>query len=254
MEGGMKKARARFPAGTFSNRKSAAHFPEGNRAGNVPPTFSKGERGPFPHVAEIGRFDRRSKAQAAVEFLTTYAWAILVIAIVLAALIWLGVFNPMGRVSERCYLGPGLECEDFSMIVETEGFPFHRAHISTLRIRNLMPERIAICDVVCTRGSLPFVYPDGFEPGADVEKCITNAGLGLRSQFFEPGESKLFYGAGDIGTCFDENNQVITEAGKPGSRFKSALYTFYVKEGDSGLARSRVMKGEIEAVLIPHEG
>jgi len=36
-----------------------------------------------------------SKAQSAMEYLMTYGWAILIIAVVLAALFQLGVFNPM---------------------------------------------------------------------------------------------------------------------------------------------------------------
>jgi len=36
-----------------------------------------------------------SKAQSAMEYLMTYGWAILIIAVVLGALFQLGVFNPM---------------------------------------------------------------------------------------------------------------------------------------------------------------
>jgi len=36
-----------------------------------------------------------AKAQSAMEYLMTYSWAILIIAVVLAALFQLGIFNPM---------------------------------------------------------------------------------------------------------------------------------------------------------------
>src|SRR5690348_13976655 len=39
---------------------------------------------------------QRSKAQSAMEYLMTYGWAILIIAVVLGALYQLGVFNPNG--------------------------------------------------------------------------------------------------------------------------------------------------------------
>ncbi|MGC8537733.1 MAG: hypothetical protein ACP5MZ_01975, partial [Candidatus Micrarchaeia archaeon] len=40
-------------------------------------------------------FHQRFKSQSAMEYLMTYGWAILIIAVVLAALFELGVFNPM---------------------------------------------------------------------------------------------------------------------------------------------------------------
>ncbi len=49
-----------------------------------------------------------AKAQAAMEYLMTYGWAILVIVIVLAALLYLGVFTP--KPPEFCQMPPGLGC------------------------------------------------------------------------------------------------------------------------------------------------
>ncbi len=45
---------------------------------------------------------RKTRAQSAVEYLTTYGWAIIIIAIVLAALYEIGLFNPSGFVSTTC--------------------------------------------------------------------------------------------------------------------------------------------------------
>ena len=42
-----------------------------------------------------GEFHQRFRSQSAMEYLMTYGWAILIIAVVLAALFELGVFNPM---------------------------------------------------------------------------------------------------------------------------------------------------------------
>jgi hypothetical protein len=44
----------------------------------------------------------RIKSQSAIEYLTTYGWAILIIAIVLIALFNLGLFNPSSFVSTTC--------------------------------------------------------------------------------------------------------------------------------------------------------
>lgn len=48
------------------------------------------------------------RLQAAMEYITTYGWAILIIALILAALFYLHVFNP--SPSSACVLGAGISC------------------------------------------------------------------------------------------------------------------------------------------------
>jgi hypothetical protein len=45
---------------------------------------------------------RNNKGQAAMEFLMTYGWAILIVVIAVAALAAFGVFNPQRFAQERC--------------------------------------------------------------------------------------------------------------------------------------------------------
>src|SRR3989338_6386745 len=52
------------------------------------------------------------KAQAAMEFLMTYGWAILVVLVVIGALAYFGVLNPETLLPERCELQQGLYCKD----------------------------------------------------------------------------------------------------------------------------------------------
>jgi hypothetical protein len=52
----------------------------------------------------------RKKGQAAMEFLMTYGWAILVVLIALGALFYLGVFSP--RVPATCQANAPLSCTD----------------------------------------------------------------------------------------------------------------------------------------------
>ena len=49
----------------------------------------------FRKVNSQGEFHQSFRSQSAMEYLMTYGWAILIIAVVLAALFELGVFNPM---------------------------------------------------------------------------------------------------------------------------------------------------------------
>ena len=53
---------------------------------------------------------KRLKGQAAVEYLVTYGWAMLILVIVIGAIIGSGVFSPAYLVSEECNLGPGFPC------------------------------------------------------------------------------------------------------------------------------------------------
>ncbi|NYZ75972.1 hypothetical protein H0N98_01850 [Candidatus Micrarchaeota archaeon] len=50
------------------------------------------------------------KGQAAVEYLTTYGWAILILLIVLAVLFSSGILSPSYLISEECTFGNSLGC------------------------------------------------------------------------------------------------------------------------------------------------
>ncbi|MEK6861923.1 MAG: hypothetical protein AABY07_08205, partial [Nanoarchaeota archaeon] len=53
------------------------------------------------------------KGQAAMEFLMTYGWALLVVLIAIAALAFFGVLNPSRFLPNSCNLAPGFGCVDF---------------------------------------------------------------------------------------------------------------------------------------------
>ena len=50
------------------------------------------------------------KGQSAVEYMTTYGWAILVLGIVLVLLFSSGIFSPTYLISEECTIGTKLIC------------------------------------------------------------------------------------------------------------------------------------------------
>ncbi len=56
------------------------------------------------------------KSQAALEFLTTYGWAILVILIAMGALSYLGVFDISKLMPDRCTFGSMLHCESYQLV------------------------------------------------------------------------------------------------------------------------------------------
>lgn len=55
------------------------------------------------------------KGQAAMEFLMTYGWAILVVLIAIGALAYFGVLNPSRFLPASCTLMPGLSCDSFKV-------------------------------------------------------------------------------------------------------------------------------------------
>jgi len=61
------------------------------------------------------KFLKNSRAQAALEFLTTYGWAFLVILIMIGALAYFGVLKPSKLLPERCTFGSEIECQDFQI-------------------------------------------------------------------------------------------------------------------------------------------
>ena len=55
------------------------------------------------------------KGQAAMEFLMTYGWAILVVLAAVAALAYFGVLSPDRFLPEQCTLPSGVACLDFTV-------------------------------------------------------------------------------------------------------------------------------------------
>ena len=53
------------------------------------------------------------KSQAAMEFLMTYGWAILVVLVAIGALAYFGVLSPDRFLPAKCQLPAGIACTDF---------------------------------------------------------------------------------------------------------------------------------------------
>lgn len=54
----------------------------------------------------------KQRAQAAMEFLMTYGWAILVVLAAIGALAYFGVLSPDQFVNERCTIGSDFQCNN----------------------------------------------------------------------------------------------------------------------------------------------
>ncbi len=56
-----------------------------------------------------------NRGQAALEFLSTYGAAFLIMLIALGALSYTGLFNVASLRSDECTMAPGIECSDFTI-------------------------------------------------------------------------------------------------------------------------------------------
>lgn len=67
------------------------------------------------------------RGQAALEFLMTYGWAILVVLAAIGALAYFGVLKPDAFLPEKCTMAPGLDCRDFLIKSTTARLDFRNA-------------------------------------------------------------------------------------------------------------------------------
>lgn len=87
------------------------------------------------------------KSQAALEFLTTYAWAFLVIIIMVGALAYFGILKPGKLLPDRCNFGTEFGCIDYSI---NYGTGAGTAGTVSLRIKNSIGESIVVDSISIT--------------------------------------------------------------------------------------------------------
>jgi len=86
------------------------------------------------------------KSQASLEFLTTYAWAFIVIIVMIAALSYFGILNPSKILPSRCNFGIELECKDFTINYDNPVTPEIDGTVR-IRMKNGFGEAITIPDM-----------------------------------------------------------------------------------------------------------
>ena len=78
------------------------------------------------------------KAQGALEFLTTYGWAFLVILIMIGAMMYFGILNPDKFLPERCTTNTGFSCEEQNIVADSSETKI------TFVIKNNLPQTIKL--------------------------------------------------------------------------------------------------------------
>ncbi len=162
------------------------------------------------------------RSQAALEFLMTYGWAILVVLIVISALAYFGVLNPQRMLPNRCTLPTGLNCKDYVVKAGTPGS-------ITINLLNGMGSGILITGMTATA-----------ESGNPIGSCTYTppaAGWGGISDVLHLSNG----GAVDVTMeCADIDENLAS----PDRKFRWNLEISYYAE-DSSAAYTKTVAGEL---------
>ncbi len=117
-----------------------------------------------------------NKSQAALEFLMTYGWAILVVLVAVGALAYFGVLSPDKFLPARCTLSAGIACVDHRILGTGGAGGVGRV---TVRLTNSLGYDI---DQICvkaggtagTGGVGCGTYPTGASCGASSTETLAN--------------------------------------------------------------------------------
>ena len=127
-----------------------------------------------------------SKSQAAMEFLMTYGWAILVVLAAIAALAYFGVLSPEKFMPEKCILEPGLAC--IAHKVEPTK--------STIVITNTKGTTITVNSI--TVGGCSTTFDKEMLSGTDFTFVVTGCSNGISKDKFK-GDITIAYTLKDTG-------------------------------------------------------
>ena len=112
----------------------------------------------------------KKRGQAALEFLMTYGWAILVVLVVIGTLAYFGVLNPSFLLPEKCTLQMGLYCNDHRIDADSSDI--------SLKLNNGMGKGIIISRIKIT-DSNNLIYCDqgvgSFDGIISTSGCDTNS-------------------------------------------------------------------------------
>ena len=130
------------------------------------------------------------KGQSAVELLTTYGWAFLVILGMIAALTYFGFSDVNSKIPSTCNFGQGFSCENFYS-VNNGSFAFE--------IKNLQRTAINISKLRCffedNRSYLANLSPEILDVGSKAILFCNSSVLGLTDEFTGKNKfkAKIYY-------------------------------------------------------------
>jgi len=180
----------------------------------------------------------KRKSQAALEFLTTYGWAFLVILIMMSALAYFGVLNPSKLLPDRCNFGSEIRCNKNLMVINNELPP---GNTIVMRLANNFGTSVVVTDAkvatdVITVGTCT-VFFDRDGTGAGLDPVDPGSGTPAATFTWNSDETVNLLARCDTGNLLVEKEKV---------KFGVEI-NFY--PGTAGVAYSKILFGEVFATV-----
>ena len=115
------------------------------------------------------------KSQAAIEFLSTYAWAFVVITVTMAALYSFGFFDFGKYLPQTCTFPDQFKCEDFSMNSGTIKLKLLNNIGEDVQVISFEVTNDATPPITCTGMPAGFIWPKGTEQDIQFTSCSGGA-------------------------------------------------------------------------------
>ena len=123
------------------------------------------------------------KGQAALEFLSTYGFAFLIILVMIGALAYFGVLNPQNFLPDRCTSAPEIGCDEYR-VIDSSGTPELNAFFINQVGSSITPHDFVVTSPSGVLCPSPFVgSPATVAAGNEIEVECT-----LDGQQFAPGQ------------------------------------------------------------------
>lgn len=128
---------------------------------------------------------KTKRGQTAIEFLTTYSWALLIIIMAVGALMYFDVFNTTRYLSETCDTGAQISCVEAAA---TEGGDLR------LRLVNNHPRNITITRIDTELGTITgSSEPNKLLERGETDVFITNTNAPLSSNSRETFNVEIYF-------------------------------------------------------------
>ena len=111
------------------------------------------------------------KSQAALEFLSTYAWAFIVIAITLGALYYSGIFDFSKYLPQKCTFPLQFKCLDFSLSPGTVRVKLINNLGEDIKVNQISITNDATVAIACTSPITPFDWAHSAEKDIEFTSC-----------------------------------------------------------------------------------
>ena len=113
----------------------------------------------------------RHKSQAALEFLTTYAWAFVVIAITISALYYFGIFDFGKYLPQTCVFPSQFKCADFSLLPSEVRIKLVNNLGEDIQVQSISITNDAGNPIKCTPDVVPITWNHATEKNFIFNSC-----------------------------------------------------------------------------------